>query len=277
MTKSKSFFDEIRWFAVIFLILGLWPTWKDSKQQVTLALYSLFAVIIPCYIFVSAIIIHKVVLDENLTKAVAYSFILSILATHLIIVVQAFFYRNGLTRLTDKFSNVDRLFNTKLQLFISYRKENQVLFLRMFIFMALLIGIKVFLVIHLNWRGHLSGFWLHCLYSVLITRMRCAQVLFFVQMLRSRLALVNEKLKEIIIGRGLRDNSANEWRPVIDTKNIVFVLDNSFSKHSVYDRLLFLKQIYGELYEICELINITFGWSLLALITQCFIDFTSNR
>lgn len=276
MSKRRTFFDEIQWFASLFMVFGLWPAWQNSKYKVPLAIYSIFTISIPCYIFVSAVFINDVFKDSELTSPVGYSMILSVLATHLIICVQAFCYRNTLLKLTNKFSSVDRLCNTKLQLFISYRKENHALIIRFMIFALALIGVKCVLIFHLQYRGRLGAFWYHCFYSVLINRLRCGQVLFFVFLLRARLALINEKLKEIIIGRSARDSTPNDWRPIVDMKNVIFVLDNAMSKQSVYDRLLHLKQIYGELYEICELINITFGWSLLAMITQCFIDFTSN-
>lgn len=99
-------------------------------------------------------------------------------------------------------------------------------------------------------------------------RLRCVQVLFFVYLLRSRLIHVNDKVKEILTVQNAHTADGNV---MYDAKNIVFILDTANSKYSTYDRLLNLKQIYGELYEICELINVTFGWSLLAVVTQCFV------
>lgn len=274
MSRRKSFFDEMRSFVVFYLIFGLWPSWKELNEYKYLLIgYSIFSISLVFGVFLSAIFINKVLEDNTLSSAVAYSFLLSILATHLVIVVQALFYRKALVRLMNKFTYVDKLFNQKLQIFISYKQERRQLWMRFIIILGILVSIKFALIIHLQWRGQLVSFWYHCFYSIWVNRIRCVQVLFFVYSLRSRLILVNEKLREILSAIGVPDN-VNYIQP--KPKNVVFVLDTSFTRHSIYERLLNLKEIYAELYEICELINITFGWSLLAIITQAFIDFTSN-
>lgn len=277
MSMKTTFIDEMRGFIAFFLIFGLFPTWQTTgKYKPWLVLYSIFSILLVFAIFLSAIYINKVLDDNTLSTAVAYSFLFSILTTHLIIVVQALFYRNSQTKLIQKFGQVDRLFNTKLQILMSYRKEKQALFMRFTTLLIIFVAIKVGLLTHLHYEGRLGGFWFHCLFSIWIMRLRCIQVLFFVYLLRARLILVNDKVKEILAARNQHTGNTNEWQPITGDSNIVFVLDTPNSKHSTYDRLLNLKQIYGELYEICELINVTFGWSLLAIITQCFIDFTSN-
>lgn len=277
MSSKSTFLDEMRVFNGFFLIFGLWPTWSSHKFKRLLLFYSIFSISLVFFIFVSAIYINKVLEDNSLSSAIAYSFLFSILTTHLIIVIQSLFYRNAQFRLVQKLSNVDRLFNTKLKIFISYRNEKKELFIRMTLLLVTFVLIKVGLMWHLYSQKRFGSFWCHCLYSIWIMRLRCVQVLFFVYLLRSRLILVNEKVKEILTARNLHSAyNQTEWQPIVDTRNIVFVMDNSNTKYSTYERLLNLKQIYGELYEICELINITFGWSLLAITTQCFIDFTSN-
>lgn len=257
MTIKTTFIDEMRGFIAFFLIFGLWPTWQTTKYKSWLVLYSVFSILLVFGIFLSAIYINEVLEDNTLSTAVAYSFLFSILTTHLIIVLQSLLYRKSQTKLIQKFSQVDRLFNTKLHIFMSYRKEKQALFIRFSLLLLLFVAIKVGLMVHLHHMNRLGSFWYHCLFSIWIMRLRCVQVLFFVYLLRARLILVNDKVKEILAARNLHTGNTN-------------------AKYSTYYRLLNLKQIYGELYEICELINITFGWSLLAIITQCFIDFTSN-
>lgn len=272
MSKKSTFLDEMRAFNAFFLIFGLFASWPTPKYRPILFVYSIFSIFLVFAIFVSAVYINKVFNENILSSAVAYSFLLSILATHLIIVLQSLFHRKAQIKLVQKFSYVDRLFNTKLQLFISYRNEKRALFIRLLILLCTFLLIKSGLFIHLYYGGYLNSFWFHCVYSNWIARLRSAQVLFYVYLLRSRLILVNEKVKEILISRNRQSGNLNEWQPIVNKRNIALVFDTSSSKFSTYDRLLNLKQIYGELYEICELINITFGWSLLAIITQCKIN-----
>lgn len=266
----------MRGFIAFFLVFGLWPTWQTTKYKNLLFVYSVFSILLVFGIFFSAIFINKVLEDNTLSTAVAYSFLFSILSTHLIIVLQSLFYRKTQMKLIQKFSYVDRLFNTKLDIFLSYHREKRALLIRFMSLVFIFVAIKIGLITHLHYMNRLNSFWYHCLFSIWIMRLRCVQVLFFVYSLRSRLILVNDKVNEILTARNIQTTNARQLHQNNDNRNVVFVLDTSNAKYSTYDRLLNLKQIYGELYEICELINITFGWSLLAIITQCFIDFTSN-
>lgn len=50
----------------------------------------------------------------------------------------------------------------------------------------------------------------------------------------------------------------------------VVISDNVFTRPSTYNRLLSLKRIYGQLFEICEHIGAIFGWSLLIVVIQIF-------
>lgn len=275
MSRNQKFFEGMRSFVTFFLIFGLWPSWKEiSDYKIVLIGYSIFSILLVVGVFISAIVVNKVLDDNTLSTAIAYSFLLSILATHLIIVLQALFYRKTLVRLMNKFAYVDKLFSNKLQIQISYGKECKAMWIRFVLLLSTFVLIKLMLIAHLHQTSRLSIFWYHCLFSIWLLRLRCVQVLFFIYLLRSRLLLVNGKLKEILTAIGVPDDIHDGI--LSKSKNTIFVLDNLFTRHTVYDRLLYLKQIYAELYEICELINITFGWSLLAITTQAFIDFTSN-
>lgn len=276
MSVRTSFVEEMRGFLAIFLIFGLWPTWHTTKYKSMLLLYSVFSILLVFAIFTSAIYVNKVLDDNSLSTAISYSFILSILATHLIITVQVLFYRKTQLRLIQKLSYVDHLFSSKLHIYISYRKEKWAIFIRFSLVLLTFIVIKSGLVVHLYYTDQLGRFWYHCFFSIWILRLRCVQVLFFVYLLRSRLILMNDKVEEILLTSNIRTGNKNHWQRITGSRNVVFILDTSTPKCSTYQQLLNLKQIYGELYEICELINFTFGWSLLAIITQCFIDFTTN-
>lgn len=276
MAVKTTFFDEMRGFIVVYLVFGLWPAWKNNKYKWLLIIYSFFSIILVFIIFVSAVFVNKILEYRSLSAAVDYSFFCSISITHFIIVLQSLIQRKFQMKLINKFTHVDRLFHTKLHVRISYRNERRILFLRFVLMLSTFIGIKTGLMIHLYAGNSLNSFWFHCLYSVWIARLRSVQVLCFVHLLRARLILVNDKIKEILTTRNLYTGIANDGHSIFNTRNPVSILDKSMPKFSIYDRLLNLKEIYGELYEICELINITYGWSLLAIITQCFIDFTSN-
>ena len=103
--------------------------------------------------------------------------------------------------------------------------------------------------------------------------LRSAQIIFFVCLLRSRLILVIKELKDIQNLLNIQSNDINRRKSVgRDTRIQLVLLDG----HSIYDRLLSLKQIYAELYRSCEQIRKAFGFSLLVITTQAFVEFTTN-
>lgn len=276
VTQTAIFFKQMRGFIVFFLVFGLWPIWINNKYKWLLIIYSIFSILFVFVIFVSAIFIHKVLESNLLSTAVAYSCLYSVLITHLIIVVQSLVQREFQLKLIQKYAYVDRLFHTKLQVLISYNDELRILLFRFVVMLSTFVGIKMAMVINLSGAGIFNSFWSHCLYSIWITRLRCVQVLCFVHLLRARLILINDKIKEILMACNSHAGIANNWCPISNARNTTFILDKSMPNMSIYDRLANLKEIYSELYAICELINETYGWSLLAIIAQCFIDFTSN-
>lgn len=112
-------------------------------------------------------------------------------------------------------------------------------------------------------------------------RMRCIQVIVFALLLRFRIDLINGKVEEILMAINQRERGKLlKRRQFVGTgeEETIFILDTSDARYtSTYERLLHIKHIYGELYEACDWINASFGWSLLAIVTQCFIHFTSIR
>lgn len=159
MSTKTTFFEEMRCFIAFFLIFGLCPFWQNTKCKLFLVFYSIFSILLVFIIFLSAIFINKVLEDNTLSTAVAYSFLFSVLTTHLIIVLQSLFYRKSQMKLIQKFSHVDRLFNTKLQIFMSYRKEKLALFIRFSLLLFIFVAIKLALILHLHYMNRLGSFW----------------------------------------------------------------------------------------------------------------------
>lgn len=84
-----------------------------------------------------------------------------------------------------------------------------------------------------------------------------------------RLNLINKELLNI------RNEQINKTFHQANVSNGSLKDDVSMS-NSIYKRLLNLKQIYGQLYEICVLVNSTFGWSSLTIFTQSFCGLVHN-
>ncbi|CRL06940.1 CLUMA_CG019782, isoform A [Clunio marinus] len=94
--------------------------------------------------------------------------------------------------------------------------------------------------------------------------------MFYVDLIKEKLNLVNNKLDDTI--RRNREKMAF----AIYTNKLQRFDQRIEKRSSLYDQLMALKQVYGKIWDISNLINDCFGWSLLAIVTQYFIEFTSN-
>lgn len=277
MYNQKKFFDEFRGFIGFFLIFGLWPCWRwqNSKYKCCLIIYSIGLICFIGCIFFFAIFMNIELSSHALSSIVEYSFLWSVLFTHLVILLEVLINRNAQMRLIQKITYADFLFKHRLQLVICYRDEKRAIFKRFAVLIFISISVRAILTVHLYYQNRINNIWYECMCSVWILRLRFLQIIFFVFFLRNRLNLLKEKLKEMLVSQSFYADNSNRWRFFRDASK-VFVLDSSIVKRSSYNLLLNLKQIYGELYEISELISLTFGWSLLAIVAQNFIEFIGN-
>lgn len=272
MAGQTKLFNEIRKFLVFFAVLGLWPAWSKSNFKtlflIILILYNFYIF----YIFWSAFYFNLELPYHSLAVIVQHLYLTGILLTHFTIIIEAFVNRNAQMRLIDKISYADQLFHSKLQLKMSYRNEKNTILIRFAGIISILMIIRSICTINLYYEYSINTFPYRLMFSAWIIQLRSIQVVFFVYSLRIRLQCVSDQLKEMLTSANFCPaNGINSHNRIC-----IFVVDMPLAKRSFYDRLVHLKQIYGELYEICELINVTFGWSLLTIIVQSLIEFISS-
>lgn len=275
MHKQMKLFNEIRGFLGFFQIFGLWPSWKNPQYKVPLIIYSICYICFVVCMFFSAIFMNEEWSSHTLSAIVENFFLWSILLTHFVVLLEALINRNAQMRLIQKLAYADFLLKSKLQMVIDYRDEKSAIFIRFAVLIFISIFVRSMLTIHLIYQNRINIYWYLCLLSVWTLRLRILQIIFFVFLLRNRLNFVKEKLREFLVSQNIHGDMSNDW-PFFRDSNKIFVLDACIGNPLPYERLLNLKQIYGELYEICELINITFGWSILTIVAQNFIEFIGN-
>lgn len=275
MSKQSTLFEEIRGFIISFLILGLWPSSKNSKYNILLKIYSFLCICSIICLFSYAIYFKHFMNGHSLSSIVEYSFLWSILSTHLIILIEALVKSDAHMRLIQKISHIDWLFKNKLQIGISYSEEKHSIFIRVIIMVFISMSVGIGVTIHLNYQHRITNFWYQCIFSVWILRVRSIQIILFVFLLSTRLRLLRNNIKELLPSQSFYTDVANRLGIFIDETKM-FVLDSSPTRKSLYNRLLNLKQIYSELYEISQQINMTFGWSLIMIIAQNFINFIGD-
>lgn len=274
MAGKTKLFDEIRKYLVLFAMLGLWPAWISSKFRAIFALNLTLNVAYIFGIFFSVFYHNAEFSYHTLFAIVQFLFLAGILMTHFTVIVEAFINRHAQMRLIDKISYADQLLHSKFQVNISYHNEKKTIFIQLASVMCTFMVLRTIFTFVLYYEYGINTFPYRLIISAWIIQLRCIQVLFFVYLLRTRLQFVSDQLNEMLKPSDFCGKRNTRVKFFHDTTNIL-VLDMAFAKRSMYDRLVNLKQIYGELHEICELINVTFGWSLLTIIVQSLIELIS--
>lgn len=254
------FFKEMRSFFIIFIVFGLWSTWENYKYKSQINFHSICSVAIVFFCFFSAYFMNKFYIFNSLSNTVANVLYVLIIFTQLIIIAESILQKEAQMKLIQKLTIVDQMFNTKLNKMISYQDEKCEIFIRNSILVLIILFIKFFLSLFTYLTNREFNFMYPSMYPSTVMCFRLIQILYFVCLLRTRLHSLNDELQDI-------------------QQTLNMQTDQKRSKHSTkisLNRLMILKEIYGKLYDICDLINEAFGWSLLVFSTQHFIDFTCN-
>lgn len=173
--------------------------------------------------------------------------------THLVLVLETIFTTQAQESIIDHFSCVDQIFATKLNMKTSYEKENRCIFIHILILVSTTIFIHLSVTTYLVYRWKIYSFLYNTNLSKPIITFRQIQIFFCVYLIQLRLYRINSKLSEF--------QNASQ-------------IDSDQSKHLIFDQMLCLKQIFHKLSNICDLMNITFGWSLLITTVYVFAKIT---
>lgn len=253
----------MRKFFLYFVLFGLWSSWLNSKYKCLIQIYSIVPTItiFSCVAFFSQLYEYT-----SLGRIISNTSFILILMVHSIVSIETLLSSNIQVELIKKFSLVDRLFHTKLRVSIPYLKEKQTLLTQYCILVPIMVFSKIVIVIYFRIRKRSINFTVSSMYSTLFLRLRLIQVLFFVYLVRNRLNLIKRELIKI--------SRSDQCLILSLTKSNVLTVENAPAKPSTFDRLIYIKRIYGELFEISELINRNFGWSLLTIVTISFLRST---
>lgn len=263
-----DFFKQMRYYFIYFRIFGLWSSWENPKHKWLLRIYLFLSITIVAVSYPNAILFE---LGSNFLRGTVNTVLFIFISVSVLtIIIETLLNANDQIQLIERCSMVDHIFSTKLGVIIPYHGQKRKLFIQHCILASLvLLTILIMLIyVHFISRNFLN-FLCFEFYFTFITRLRLLQVLFFVCLVRDRLKLIHQELMKI--------QNLEKWLNGFPlASNTIITLNNRPLKNSTYDRCLYLKQIYGHLYETYELISKAFGLSLLTIITQCVIDFIIN-
>lgn len=257
---ANVFSEEMSSFVNIFQLFSLFPYSSNVMANILLKFYSVISLLVIALIFLSAFFIYPVLEDsESLSLLVGGLVFVGLLITHFLNILQAFASRHEQMMIYQKFDEIDYLLQNQLLVNINYVRLRKRLYLKYFIIAVIVLAIHTTSIVSVSINKLFFRYYLHLIISIAIIRIRCVQNMFYVDLINEKLNLVNRKLDDII--KKNRDKMA-----FIIFADKLQKFDKKDSKTSLYEQLMTLKQIYGKIWDVSNLINDCFGWSLLAIV-----------
>lgn len=254
--SDMAFFQQMRPYFILFVLLGLWTCWPNSKYKRLLRLYSVFPVALIFLNFISTLIFKRFYSFLTLSDLIANFLFISAVLTHLIIILESIHQKRTQMELLKKFSIVNYLFLKKMRIKLFKHSEKRMICMRLLLMLIVQFVFRTFItVLGTNWRWEFDFLYV-ALFPEMIVGFKLIQILLFVFTMNIHLSVISKQLNRIEISTDpFRDGNV---------------------KLPVFKRILALKKIYGELHDICDRIGITFAWSLLTIILYIFINLTFN-
>lgn len=240
----------------------MWPVRENFKYKLFFQVYLVLSLIVVLLMYIYAIFFNRFFERNSLLGNLNNFLFIFIFASHFTITFETFFNTDIQLQIIEKFSSFDRYFCEKFGVRAQYQQQKQKLFALSMTLMLPVILANIMIVLYIYVWNAVFPNGLLSMYSTWITRLRFLQVTFFVYLVRERLKMVNFEL-----------NRLRDW---LSAKQNFVGIDIALSKQFTFQRLIELKKAYDQLHDTCDLINRAFGWSLLAIIVQCFVDITIN-
>lgn len=257
---TNIFSEEMTNFVKIFQFFSLFPYSSNVLLNIVLKFYSAASLLLIVGIFCSAFFIYPVLQDsEALSLLVGGLVFIGLLITHFLNILQAFASRSDQMMIYQKFDEIDHLLQNQLLVNIDYARLRKRLYIKYFIIMVILIAIHTTSIVSVSINGLSFRYYVHLILPIFIIRVRCIQNMFYVDLMQNKLNLVNQKLDDII--KKNRDKMA-----FVLFADKLQKFDKKDLKTTLYEQLMTLKQIYGKVWDVSNLINDCFGWSLLAIV-----------
>lgn len=263
---KNIFSEQMSVFIKVFQGFGLYPTNKFLK------FYSGLNFMVTVLLFISAFKIYPVLKEGNsLSTLVGGLVFVGILFTHLLNVFQAYISRHDQAEIYQKLDEIDTLLSNQLLVTIDYDTFKRKLLIKYFIISAILLPIHVISIVSVTLNDLFFSYHLHLIFPVIIIRFRCMQNMFYIDLVKEKLQLLNQRL-ERNVDRRVRDKLRFDKDKIfMVTEKFLLKREIKGSNTSLYDSIVIMKTIYGKIWDITNLCNECFGYSLLFIVN--FINF----
>ncbi|XP_037918595.1 gustatory receptor 23a-like [Hermetia illucens] len=267
----RTSIKDLSGFLTIYKVAGLAPFSRKDSVRLFLGIYQVLHLVLVVFLFFSAFFIYDVFSGNTLSSLVSGLVFVALSLAHVVLNVQAFCTRKDQQRILDMFRLIDSEFREKLTVRTNTERWNRKYVIGFLVILLVILGNDAIICFSRAMNQFTDGFWVST-FSREIVILRLTQCMHYVSMASERLNLLNAKIEEIVAVRKttptfiiLEDNYGRRR------------FNNGTKSESVsIEKILMLKQIFGHIWEVTNIINDCFGWSLLAIVTYYFLDFTSN-
>lgn len=250
----------------IFQFFGMTPVSLHGEksqlrsQNITLAFWSLLQlillIILITLVFTSEGIFgaHNYIGEFNEEIKAA-----SLFATHLVILVEAFFSRNELAHFWQKITELDS--NVLLQFDVHPRTFERRFIRKFFINILFVLLVEIIIIANVQDDPLWTNLWYLGITSLTITRLRHLHLMLHVDTISFRLKVIRKELQRIV--------STSQG-------DVQFKGSNSKIDKSAFHKLCLMKNAYNTLYECSSHVNFSFGFSQLFNLMQNFVQLTCD-
>lgn len=260
-SQSSFQFEMIRFCLGFFQICGFYPveikkqtiSHKNSLESILLRLWSLVNFGIVSYLIIYAGICHDKFL-YSLTPIGEINDILvyfSLLIAHLVAVIESFVKREYFLTFWLHYEKILLIGKE------STRSWRNWLLIKIILFVAFSFSIEMLVITSIQTDSQWCKFWYYEVFSLLMTRNRHLQHIFFIDVIYFTLDSLNTRLR-----------NKTTWAKTI--------VDDSYSRRFMYRNVSQSKEQFKHLMEMLICVNRSFCWSQVLNFGQHFIEITAE-
>ena len=230
------------------------PLIRSSRSRLLNILICVYSFVLLCYpvcIFLKMFFFDRAFQGLDITSTVIMCLITLMCLTHFCIIVQTIStrYKHQLT--IDLLHDTDTLFRECFQ--VRHIHLSTIFTIQILVLVAILIilyGYFIFFIL-------INDSYFPIFVSIVVIRMRCLQMVYYVALVHERISKLNEQLQILSI----------HFDDSVRTKYSIQLVKTIY-----YEKINTLKCIYAQTCRVSKLINACFGWSFLIITTEFFIE-----
>lgn len=274
--RNTSLASEFTLILIWFKIAALAPFSENRLIHFVLPIYTIVLIIIThcSYIIgmLSGLFMEK---SSNIKRISGLMTLVYLTLSHALLLIESIFQRRNQCQLMYDLRNLDIMILKRLSTRIAYRRLRHQFFrgqgmIFMLVFCLSLSHMISYYIGLQNTDVNDSFYWILCFWPLTIIRLRCTQIIFYLEQLRYRQELLNNKLMEIHRADRIVANGTTLLDLVIHDTMYPSI---NLRQRMKCETMTSIKNVYTQIWHLYNLFSQCFGFSCLVICTQYCINF----